>query len=73
MHFSANKEDLPMNFVLWEVKGFFTTAQQPTVISIRKSHWLQRIFKDLVGTPLCFITIPTEAFPKHSTGHLQEF
>ena len=73
MNFSADKEDLPMGFVLWEVKGFSREHDTPTVISIRKSHWLQKIFEDLVRRLLCFVTLPTEAFPKHSTEHLQEF
>lgn len=29
MHFSADKEDLPMNFALWEVKGFSEEHSSP--------------------------------------------
>lgn len=68
MHFSADKEDLPMGFVVGEFKVF----HKSTVISIRKSRWLQKIFEDLVWKPSCFVTFLTEAFPKHSMGHLQE-
>jgi len=71
--FSAAKEYLPTGFVVWEVEGFSGEHSTPTVISIRKSHWLQKIFEDLIWRLLCFVTVLTEAFPKHSTGHLQEF
>lgn len=73
MHFSAGKEDPSMGFVLWEVKEFSGEHNTPAVISIRKSHCFQKVFEELVWKLLCFITIPTEAFPKHSSGHLQEF
>lgn len=73
MHFSAGKGDPSMGFVLWEVKGFSAEHNTPAVISIQKSHCFQKIFEELVWKLLCFVSIPAEAFPKHSSGHLQEF
>lgn len=40
----------------------------PTATSIRKSHWLQKVFEDVVWRLLCYITIPTKAFPKWKVG-----